>query len=300
MTALQLAIAAGTLVGLGLVMVVWQLVPAQPDLGSALARLAPERQRTDAVVVEGGGLQDRAGLWVHRHLPALAASRLPRKELAVLRIPVNRYLGEKALLALVGLLFPSLLTVVMGVLGIGLPFVLPMLGGLVLGVLLSFLPDLTVRASAKAAREEFTRALGAYIDLVALERVSSSGSTQALEAAASIGDSWVFRRLREELARARWSGTAPWDGLAELADELGLPELSDLGDIMRLSGEQGGAVYATLRARAASLRTALLTDEQGKANAANERMTMPVAALGLIFLVLLAMPAVLRVALGGG
>ena len=48
----------------------------------------------------------------------------------MLRIPVNRYLGEKALLALVGLLFPSLLTVVMGVLGIGLPFVLPVLGGL--------------------------------------------------------------------------------------------------------------------------------------------------------------------------
>jgi hypothetical protein len=84
-----------------------------------------------------------------------------------------------------------------------------------------FLPDYNARDDAKKARVEFARALGAYIDLVALERNSGSGSRQAMEAAAEIGDSWVFRRLGEELARSRWSGQAPWEALHGLADELG-------------------------------------------------------------------------------
>ncbi len=295
MTGLQLAITDGVVFGLGVTMIIWQLAPAQPDLRSALARLTPDRAATTPSAVTGGGLQDRAGLWVHRNLPVAAAGRLPRRELAVLRIPVHRYLGEKTLYALIGLLFPALLTGVVGLIGLRLPFAFPLLAGPLLAAAMSFIPDVTVRTNAKTAREEFTRALGAYIDLVALERASGSGSTQSLETAASIGDSWVFRRLREELARARWAGTAPWDGLSQLAEELGLPELADLGDIMRLSGEQGATVYATLRARSASLRTALLNNEHTKANAAGERMTLPLATLGLVFLLLLAAPAVLRV-----
>ena len=31
----------------------------------------------------------------------------------------------------------------------------------------------------------------------------------------------------------------PWEALHGLAEELGLPELDDLADIMRLSGEEG-------------------------------------------------------------
>ncbi len=298
MTPLQAAIGAGALLGLGLTLIVWQLVPAQPDLRSALARLAPDRNPTTPDMPTGSGPADRAGLWVHRHLPVFAATRLPRRELAILRTPVHRYLGEKALYAIIGLIFPGLAALVVVLVGIGLPYALPVFAGLLLAAAMSFIPDVAVRTAAKSAREEFTRALGAYIDLVALERASGSGSTQALETAAAVGDSWVFRRLREELARARWSGTAPWDGLAHLAEELGLPELADLGDIMRLSGEQGATVYATLRARSASLRTALLTAEHAKANAADSRMAMPVAALALIFLLLVAMPAMIRIVFG--
>ena len=45
MTGLQLAIAGGGLVGLGLALLVWRLTPADPDLGGALARLSPEYAR---------------------------------------------------------------------------------------------------------------------------------------------------------------------------------------------------------------------------------------------------------------
>jgi Flp pilus assembly protein TadB len=105
----------------------------------------------------------------------------------------------------------------------------------------------------------------------------------------------VFVRLREQLIRARLSGTPPWDGLHDLADELGLPELSDLADIMRLSGEEGAAVADTLRARSRGLRAALLTKEQTRANEESERMVIPVAFLGLIFLVILGAPAIVRI-----
>jgi len=164
---------------------------------------------------------------------------------------------------------------------------------------LFFLPDYNVRDDAKKARAEFARALGAYLDLVALERNSGAGPRQAMEAAADVGDSWVFRRLGEELARTRWSGLTPWEALHELAAELGLPELDDLADIMRLSGEEGAAIYTSLRARSAALRTAMLNTEKAKANEVGERMSIPMSLLGVIFLAILIAPALLRV-MGGG
>ena len=138
-----------------------------------------------------------------------------------------------------------------------------------------FVPNYNALDDARKARLEFARALGAYIDLVALERNNGIGVRQAMEAAAEVGDSWVFTRLSEELTRSRWSGLPPWDALHTLAEELGLPELDDFADIMRLSGEEGASVYATLRARSASMRTAMLNDEIAQANAVGERMTHP-------------------------
>jgi Flp pilus assembly protein TadB len=168
-----------------------------------------------------------------------------------------------------------------------------------MAIALSFLPDYNVRTDAAAARTEFSRALGAYVDLVALERNAGSGARQAMEKAAEVGDSWVFRRLAEELGKSRWSGVPPWDSLTSLSEELGLAELAELSDIMRMSGEEGAAVYQTLRARAASMRSAMMNAELAKANAASERMSMPAGVLALIFLVILATPALLRVLVTG-
>jgi type IV secretory pathway TrbD component len=295
-SALQLAVGAGALVGLGLALIVWRLAPAQPHLADALARLAPERGPRDHAVTDGtSSPRDRLGIWLQRSLPGTALGRTPTRELGMLRIPVHRYYGEKALFFAVGLLFPPLAVTLLAVLGFAVPLVVPLGAGVALGAGLWFLPDYNARTDAKAARVEFSHALAAYIDLVALERLGGSGTTQALEIAAEVGDSWVFTRLREELARARWSGTPPWDALTELSGELGLPELGELADIMRLSGEEGATVYTTLRSRSASLRNALLAGELARANADGERMTLPVSALALIFLLLLAVPAVLTI-----
>jgi hypothetical protein len=119
-----------------------------------------------------------------------------------------------------------------------------------------------------------------------------------MESAAAIGDSWPFRRIAEELARSRWSGAAPWDALGRLAVGLGLDSLNDLSDIMRLSGEQGAAVYQSLRARSAAMRNALVTDELAAANRTAERLTLPGALLALTFAVLLTAPAMIRLVSG--
>jgi len=156
------------------------------------------------------------------------------------------------------------------------------------------MPNYNAIDDAKKARLEFTRALGAYIDLVALERNNGSGVRQSMEAAAQIGDSWVFTRLTEELTRSRWSGQPPWDALHTLAEELGLPELEDFADIMRLSGEEGASVYTHLRARSSAMRTAMLNDEVAEANAVGERMTIPGSLLGVIFMALLVAPSLIR------
>lgn len=299
-TGLQLALAAGALIGLGLAMMVWRLAPADPDLGDALARLSPEHTKRRAVDAAHptGDARERLGLWGMKTLPAGAWGTTPTKELAILRIPPSRYYGEKILFALLGLAIPPLLTTFFTLIGARLPIFIPLVVTIGLAAVMFFLPDYNARDDAKKARVEFGRALGAYIDFVALERNSGTGPRQAMEVAAEVGDSWVFRRLGEELARTRWSGLTPWEALHGLADELGLPELDDLADIMRLSGEEGAQIYRSLRARSAGMRTAMLTSEKAKANEIGEKMSIPMSLLGVIFLAILVAPALLRV-IGG-
>jgi hypothetical protein len=290
MTPLLIAVLLfGALAGIGLTLVVSQLVPAPPDLGAALERLST--QRPSAPDVRPAGPQDRLGRALLARGGGLPGLRPPVRELAILRIAPHEWLGEKALLAIIGLAFPPLLVGLLDVAGIVLPWAVPTVASLGLAALFFSLPSLTVRERAAAAREDFARAIGAYIELVALERLAGAGTNQALENAAHVGRSWVFERIREELLRARLSGAAPWDSLAALADELGVPELADLSDIMRLAGEEGAQVYEALRARGRSLRTAMLTREQARANAASERMVLPVALLALCFALMIATPA---------
>lgn len=306
MSTLQLAIGTGMLVGLGLFAILWRVVPAEPQLGGALSRINPERrqQETD-VPAAAANLQDRIGLLVQRRLNIPGWVTIPRRELALLQIPVHRYLGEKALYLIIGVLFPSILVVTVDAFNLvtgGQPWLptplIPVGAGLALGAALFLLPDYNARSDAKTAHVEFTRGLIVFFDLVALERISGTGTTQALTEAAKFGDSWVFRRLREELQLAKWRGITPWDGLRELSVDIGITELADLADTMRLAGESGAAVAQSLKAKAGSMRNALLSEDLAQANAAGEKLTFPVTALALVFLVLLAVPAVLRVYLG--
>ena len=296
MTGVQLAITAGALVSIGIVLAAWRLTPAAPDLADVVDRLSPSypSRRHASAPTPVTGSTERLGRWGMRHLPPRVWGAIPARELALLRRSVASYYGQKIVFAVLGLVFPVLLTGAVGLFGFTPPVVIPVAGSIALATGMWFLPNLNLRSDAHHARTEFQRALGAYVDLVALERNAGSGPRQAMEVAAGIGHNWVFHRIGEELARSRWSGQAPWDALTSLADDLGLPELGDLADIMRLSGDEGAQVYATLRARSTALRTAMLTDAHGQANDVSERMVIPASLLGVVFIALLVTPALLR------
>ena len=297
-TGLQLALLGGLMVTAGLVLLASRLAPARPDLADALDRLSPEATRPSGVEMEGSSSAERLGRWGMRLFPIAVWGQPPAQQLALLRISTVRFYGEKLLFGMLGLVVVPLLATLLAVLGWRLPVVLPVVATIGLAVGMFFLPDYNVRDDAKQARTEFARALGAYADLVALERNAGSGPRQALEVAAAVGDSWVFRRLREELAFSNWSGEQPWQALRRLSQELGVPELGDLADIVRLSGEEGAQIYGQLRARSAAMRAAMLNDEVAYANAVGEKLSIPMSLLGVIFLVILIAPALMRV-MGG-
>ncbi|MGK2876406.1 MAG: type II secretion system F family protein, partial [Nocardioides sp.] len=195
-----------------------------------------------------------------------------------------------------GLAMPPLFAAFFALIGLPLPFAIPTFGSLGLAALFWFMPNYNATDDAKKARIEFSRALGAYIDMVATGVRDGSSGQQALRSAAEVGDTWVFKRIESELRRARYMTRAPWDSLHGLADDFGVPELDDLADIMQQSGQDGAQIYNNLRARAAALRSAMLSAELGKANAVSERMYIPASLLGIVFMAILVTPSMLRFA----
>jgi Flp pilus assembly protein TadB len=167
-----------------------------------------------------------------------------------------------------------------------------LLGPLV-GVVVSLLPDRRVVRRAKRAREDFRMGLSAFADLASLYIATGVGPMQALESSAELGDSWVFARLAEELRRAEFAQSSAWDALRRVGDELEVPMLSDVADILRLSAENSVTIGASLQTRAHSMRHQLLTEEHERANAASERLSAPVSGLVFVFLGMLVTPAIL-------
>ncbi|MCL2471082.1 MAG: hypothetical protein FWF25_04990 [Propionibacteriaceae bacterium] len=289
MNALQIVILAGAVVGAGIWLVVLRLVPAHPDLAQALSMLSPMTGPPVQTKARGWAM---VGQWGLDKIPDKLRP-VPVKDLALLGMTPAAYLARKIAYALVGLLFPGVVSTCLVLVGVEIPLVIPAVL-MVLAALVGFvLPDLDVRTKAARARVEFSRTLACYVDLVALERSCGSGSKQALDTAAALGDSWVFSRVRECLDRSMWAGVTGWDGLRELGIDLDLADLCDVADIMRLSGSEGAGVYRILRAKARSMREGILLNDMTRANETNEKMSLPVSVLGIVFLAILIMPALL-------
>ncbi|SEB31634.1 type II secretion system F family protein [Streptomyces melanosporofaciens] len=287
-----LAVLAGCTVGAGVALLVRELLRPQPALAAAL------RRTPAGIAGPGEAPADRDevwGRWLVERLGGLPGVRIPAKNLSLLRQAPERFVLTKTALAILGLLMPAVATAPWLLLGLGVPFYVPAVAGLAVGALLWIVPDLSVRDQAKRAREEFAHALTAYLDLVALKRSGGSGPTEAMERAAAVGQGWPFQLLQQALLRARVDRIPPWEALEELHRDLDLPVLEDIAEIMRRSAHDGAAVYASLRARAQSLRTELLEAQAAEANADSEKMTAPGALLAVLVMLLIAFPAVIRI-----
>ncbi|GIJ79413.1 Type II secretion system (T2SS), protein F [Micromonospora phaseoli] len=272
---LTLAVVAGATVGLGLFLVVRELVPATPALGPALRRLhqPPGAARTATA--------NRRLEWLTELARWL---RPPHRQLALLDRTPEQYALSLLLSALIGLSAPALLSVTLLAVGISLPLAVPVLGSLGLALLCALVAHRAVLTRADAARDEFRQAVCTYLDLVALQLSAAHGPVQSLERAAAICEGWVFDRISEALRMAQMQMHSPWDELRDLADRIGIPELGDVGAIMRSSGSEGAQVHETLRSRADSLRDQIRTDNLARAEGVTSRLDIPGALLVFVLL----------------
>lgn len=290
------------LLGVGFGVGVWLLlvwaVPPRPALGVVLARYAATDQPPGPLIVApaGAGWAVRAG----RPLAgALAGLGLPgarlRRDLAVLGTDPADHLAAKAALAVTGLLGPAVFSAVVAATGIRSPLVLPLAAALACAVAGFIAPDVSVRREAARRRAEFRRVLAAYLNLVRVLLAGGAGVDGALSDAASIGRGWAFGQINRALTVARLTRTTPWARLRQLAEELDVPELAELAASISLAGTEGARVRASLAAKASALRVRELAETEGAAQAATERMSLPVVVLFAGFLVFIGYPAMATV-----
>jgi Flp pilus assembly protein TadB len=232
-------------------------------------------------------------------IPGLRALGLPggrtARDLRVVGRGADTHLAVKTLLACTGLLTPLLLQGLLTVADIPLGPEVPLALALV-GAAAGFIaPDLEVRAKATRARAEFRAALSAFLDLVWITLAGGAGVEAALLAAADVGHGGAFAQLRRALDAAQMTRTAPWSTLRRLGEELDIAELAQLAASISLAGTEGAKVRTSLAAKATALRTHLVADAEAEAQAATERMALPVTLLFLGFLGFIACPAVIQV-----
>ena len=276
-------ILAGAGAGLGLFLILREFIPGVPALGPALRQLHAPTSPASQPPTATGPLG-----WLGSRL------RVPHRELALIGQSPQRYITEKVGFALIGLLFPPVFSLILAVTGIRLGIVIPAAAGVVLAVLFFFLVDVSVRQRAAEARAEFSRHVAVYLDLIALELAASRGPAEALQRAAAIGGGWVSQRIRESLGNSRLRLQPPWEGLNQVADQIGVPDLGDVGDIMTLVGDEGAQVYDTLRSRAESLRAALLAKQEERANTATTVLYIPTSLLVFVLFIIAAYPFLVR------
>jgi Flp pilus assembly protein TadB len=282
------ALALGAAAGLALVIAIAEFLPRRPKLSAAFENLGGTAQTLDPDFKErlGRALQRGPFGW-------LAVN--PRDLAMVGKTPVQ-HAANQALFGILGFAVPPVLGLLFIVaLRLPLPlllFSLPASAGT--AVLLMWAINLTVTQKAAEDRADFGRAVATYIELVAAARKGNISSSRSLSLAADVGNSWVFVRLQQELRLATYRGIRPWDAFKSLATEIGVPELSDLADIMRLAGEEGASIYEPLRARGKGLRVQLLNEAKTRANAKVEQSTFPAGVMGMIFIALIFTPPLFR------
>jgi Flp pilus assembly protein TadB len=280
-------VTAGACLGLGLFLLIREALPATPALAPALRRLHPPPGAMTRPAVSRRRLEWLGGLarWL----------RPPHRELALLDRTPEQYALSLLLSGLFGLLIPPLATAVLFLAGVALPVVVPAVVGLGCAILAMLIAHRDVLARAERARREFSRAVCAYLDLVALQMAAAHGPVQALEQAAATCDGWVFARIRETLRAAQLQLRPPWQELRELSERIGVPELGDVGAIMQSSGTEGAQVHESLRGRADSLRDQIRTDALARAEAVTGRLDIPGALLVFVLVAFVLYPFMARI-----
>jgi len=221
-------------------------------------------------------------------------------DLAVCRSSAAKITTERLICATICAAIPLVMFVVTSVGGAPLPLSLLLIASLALLVVGFMLPVLQLRTRAKMKRREFRTSLSAYLDLVSIMLAGGAGIESALVAASRVGDGPTFQLIAGSLDVARATRRSPWEILAIEGERIGIDELPELAATIKLGGEQGARMTASLVAKASSMRAKQLAEIEADANAATERMGLPMVLLFMGFLVLLGYPAMQMISAGFG
>ena len=204
---------------------------------------------------------------------------------------------------LTGLLSALIAPAIVGVLALGgvtTAVELPVALVLLLALAGTLLPNLAIRGEAANRRRSFNHSLSAFLDLVAVNLAAGRGIEGALDTAAGAGSGWAFGEIRLALYRGgRLTGETPWTGLDHLGEALGVSDLQELAASVSLAGDSGAKVRTSLAAKAQALRVKSLADVEESAQAATERMSLPVILLLCGFVIFIGYPAITLVRLNG-
>ncbi|RAY12960.1 hypothetical protein DPM19_23440 [Actinomadura craniellae] len=294
-----LAAVAGFLAALGALVIVRELRPAPPRLDAALAHI----QATPLQPVPSGGVvsgRDRLGKWLGERVARPAGLlAVPRTDLALLGRSVERFMVDKLVLFVTGIVAPSGFFFLVALAGGSPPWALPVLAGLGLGLVLSFTPDWNVRAQARQRRKDFRYAFSSYLQLVMLEREAGAALNAALEEPAKVADGWPFARVHQALTRARHAQQQPWRALARLGENIDVRDLIDLAHTAEIAGGEGAKMHDVLVAKVTAMRHEASAAARSEANARTTAMWVPTSLLMLGFVILVGFPFFSRL-LGSG
>ena len=295
---LLLVLLVGAAGGVGLWMLVLLLVPERSDLVTALSR--PRGLTAPATfAVEPVQQPERRSVavlqaWMEQRLAAVPWLVTPDRDLMVIEMSRGTFLLVRVAASGAALLVGPIYSLVFLLVGFRLPLVVPAAVGLILAAVTWLTVGVVVHAQAESRRREMRYALVSYLTLVALHRAAGQAMGKSLELAAASSSAWTFQRIAQRMSLATRSGSNEWAGLAGLAAELGIDELSDLASIADTAGVAGAGVYSTLMARAQSLRHELQTKEEEAAAAASTRLAIPKVILTFTTFVFLLYPALMQ------
>lgn len=276
----------GAGIGAGLLLILTGLVPVPPALVSAVAALhstAPTAAATaGARLVEILALPFRAvGL----------PSERTRADLAICDRDPTRFLAGQVGLAALGLLLPAAAAAAISLAGAGISWTLPLWTGLPVAAAAITVSYANLRDRTQQRRLSMLQTLNALLQVIPPALAAGAGIEQAFTDATKTANGWAADRIRHALAAARLTRVPIWQPLHDLGAECGVIELQQLAGTLRLASGEGTRIRHALTQRGTGLSQRLATDLEAQAEAATERLSIPLMALTGLFLLFLIYPA---------
>lgn len=283
----MLAAIAGSMCAIGLLVLLRGAFPARPDLKTRLAQFNEHDFATDyssdslLQSLATTLLQTVKGTNTEQLMSDLSVTNTSFDEIAMKKLRAAGALS--AFMVFAGFLF--------GFLNNGMTVIVVVLLGAVGGY---FVPDGELKKEAAARRIEFSKALTAFITLLASSISGGGGINTAMTDAAAMGSGWVFEKLRDALGEAKLSGVSPWVMLDALGRQLQVMPLVELAGSLTLAGANGARVTETLQSRAESARDKELSEVRAEAERKSSSLGAPVGMMLLAWALFMAYPAVLN------